>query len=226
MAIRYIGDLQAVPVVDLEPAGMFDGVDDLQFLDPDEIQRLFRRAVPAGMAKVPFVPGSEKLISLPNLMPHLGDIAGIITAGVSILADMEIAGGYAFLGAGEYAFGAEGGATLEDVFVWEQSVTAIKETGRAKIQHAYDAFFEAELNPDNQILSLRHNRTGDAYQVPFNAYAAEVSRATGALREFAVAIVPELEKRLKVADRRRYAIENFRHHPEWFDFDPSRLSPR
>lgn len=204
------------PALNLEPQGMFRGAD-IQSLGVPEIRDLFRRAAPGGLAQVPFIDGSEKLIAVPDLMPHLRDVVRVVTRDGMKSSNIDFFGGYAFLESGRYVFGVEEDSTLEDAVQWEVSIPTIDAHGAATIAHSYDRSIDAELNKSNGVLTLRHSRTGNIYQLEYPAYVQEVRRANELLRRFAIAIVPEIENQISVGDRKKQALESFKAHPEWFE---------
>src|SRR5262245_47725500 len=98
-------DLRIEPALRIEPPGMFD--DDKPVpADPELVQALFRQAVrESRLAEVPFIPGSDILLPIRDLLPAADDVARMLSVGVSTIGEAELLGGYAFLSEHLYQFG-------------------------------------------------------------------------------------------------------------------------
>jgi hypothetical protein len=222
--LTLLSRLRIEPVLVLEAPGMFD--DGAPYpADRSEVQARFRRAVAGtGLAKVPFVPGSDLLLRARDLVSVVGDLARLRATDVSTIGEAELAGGYAFTnlaGDGtepEYVFGVEDDSTLLDTASWSGAVDELVAKGKTRVRHACDHFIAGKL--EDEMLVLTHERSTRQYLMKFDRFKDCIARADEELRTFAVAFVPEYERELARSlppDKAHLAaLDSFSNRPGWF----------
>jgi hypothetical protein len=213
--LRQIQRVNVIPVIELQPLYMFDGVDQ----GPptrEGLQALCREVLrPKKIASINFLSGTDLLVPVASLLDHLEDLAEIFSYDVHAPAETELSGGYAFVENGVYVFGVEESSTIYDTIEWEQSIEQLAKNLHAEIRHACNYPFDVWLQ-DNQVI-LCNKRNDVKYAVPLREYRSEIRKAAEQLKEFALAFVPIYASKLNVPDPYEAAMWNFRRHQEWFE---------
>ncbi|MCI0695338.1 hypothetical protein L0337_25430 [candidate division KSB1 bacterium] len=213
--LKQIKAVKVIPVIELQPLYMFDGVDKWP-PTREELQALCREMLrPKKIASVNFLPGADLLVPVGSLFDHLDDLAEIFSYDVHAPTETELSGGYAFVENGVYVFGVEESSTISDAIEWELSVEQLTQNMRAEIRHACNYPFEAWLKNDQVV--LWNKRDDVQYAVPFKDYRTEIRKATQQLKEFALAFVPIYAAKLNVPDPYEAAMWNFSKHRDWFE---------
>lgn len=224
---KFLMHPSIVPVMMLEPPGMFDKTSRVPS-EPEALQRLFRQATKGtGLSDIAFVPGSELLLPVVHLLPHLDEVALICSHEVATIGDAELAGGYAFLDSGFYVFGVEDDSTLYNTAHWDTVPQELSEQGHAVIYHACDQFMDVRLESD--FVLLAHSRTKREYRIAFEEFKTLLFQASRQLCEFARKFAPvyerQLAEHLPPAKAREAAYDNFRGWPQWFNPSNKGVSP-
>jgi len=216
---KRIKRLTVVPALREEPPAMFEeGV-----AIPDErsaLQQLFKSAVAGtAIAHLDFIPGSEVLLSLEDLMGCLEDVAQMVSPDVSSYgAGGELEGGYAFLDEGIYLFGAEPGSNIRGTICWDEMLEDLSREGRATNYYAGESSVEAEVRGDQVILNLPRSEL--KFIVTLQTLRQEIQRADNRLKDFATEFTPIHGKYLSqknpsLKDPKRVAEMNFSNRPNW-----------
>jgi hypothetical protein len=166
-----------------------------------------------------FIPGSELLLPITDLMPYLDVVAEMISHDVTNMGDAELAGGYAFLEKDYYLFGVEDDSTLYDTAKWDEAPNLLRRDRVATIYHACDHFIHLRLI--NELVELRHERSGSEYAMRFTLFCDLIQKASNQLRDFAVNFTSIYAKYLSInnpslKDAYSAAFENFSNRPQWF----------
>ncbi len=214
----FLDDPDIVPTMRIELPGMYEPGRAVPG-DPEEVRKLFRAAARGGpLAQVAFLPGSELLLPIQMLLPHVEYVAEVCSRGVDDIGSAELAGGYAFLNRGEYVFGVEDDSTLSDTADWDKAARTIAAGGRARVRHACDQVISIS-QAGNRVVLL-HERTAKAYAMDGQRFQRLIVGASRLLREFAQRFLPLYERslaRTMTADRAHLAAyDNFRNRSDWF----------